>query len=436
MPNQQILTKYASALVKSGGDPNIPAYPIIELTNIIFTLNAVDKEQAEKIRATTEEAVKRRRGLIATELRTIDDFLDGSHEQPEEPKKEIITEAKTILEPEEEQANEMHPAVEPAIMPKDTLPLVIPPLDKLVTFNGHLASEEIKPAPEQVTHLEDLRNSSEKTIKHVFNGGVTLIDSYPYILKEAAMLGLNSATRDHHFVKEVLSFLRAAKHNDSQMVLKDHFDRVMQITKTYSSLKIEKVLEMLGFESIPYTLNVLSSYPNPDIKDLVRVINPYFRYSKTFYVIKDNFPLNGLSEHLESISNSLKEGDFSYRGISQVIQERRMPANNPHFDQVVELMFEKNANGTFTKETTEEFRAKTRGYRFMKITNLFDNDRQKIDRNLGALKGYHGELVIPIDLTQSSLFQPGTPEVMYLFRCSESGLVNIETLEKELGTLK
>src|SRR3989344_3874448 len=150
MPNQQILTKYASALVKSGEDPNIPAYPIIELTNIIFTLNAVDKEQAEKIRATTEEAVKRRRGLIATELRTIDDFLDGSHEQPEEPKKEIITEAKTILEPEEEQANEMHPAVEPAIMPKDTLPLVIPPLDKLVTFTGPLATDESKPATDQV----------------------------------------------------------------------------------------------------------------------------------------------------------------------------------------------------------------------------------------------------------------------------------------------
>src|SRR3989344_7403917 len=97
MPNQQILTKYASALVKSGEEPNIPAYPIIELTNIIFTLNPVDKEQAEKIRATTEGAVKRRRGLIATELRTIDDFLDGSHEQPEEPKTVNIAEA--ILAP-------------------------------------------------------------------------------------------------------------------------------------------------------------------------------------------------------------------------------------------------------------------------------------------------------------------------------------------------
>ena len=435
MPNQQILTKYASALVKSGGDPNIPAYPIIELTKILFTLNAVDKEQAKKIRATTEGAVKRRRGLIATELRTIDDFLDGSYEQPEEPKTANIAEA--ILAPREEQANEMHTAVEPAIIPKDyTTPGNPATLGRLASVNGHLVPEDIKPTPEQVTHLEDLKNSSEKTIKHVFNGGVTLIDSYPYILKEAAMLGLNSATRDHHFVKEVLSFLRAAKHNDSQMVLKDHFDRVMEMVKTYSSLKIEKVLEMLGFEDISYTLNVLSSYPNPDIKDLVRVINPYFRYSKTFYVIKDNFPLNGLSEPLESISNSLKEGDFSYRGISQALQERRMPANNPHFDQVVELMFEKNANGTFTKESTEDFRAKTRGYRFMKITSLFDNDRQKIDKNLGALKGYHGGLVIPIDLTQSFLFQPGTPEVMYLFRCSESGLVNIETLEKELGTLK
>jgi len=200
-------------------------------------------------------------------------------------------------------------------------------------------------------------------------------------------------------------------------------------------LDVKVVKERIGSElSQDGAINILSCTRHLGIRDLVPLVNPYYRLHHVFYIIGNDVSLDNILPQLICIRDSLGEGNYSYYRISEfLINNRRMPANHELFDPVIDTAFVIREDGTYVKEFFGPFEKRTRGYRFMHIKNLFSFEEGLAEKALEQLAKYDGELVIPIDVSGAPSLRPESPTVIYMFKCDEKGYVDLDLLKRELG---
>ena len=302
--------------------------------------------------------------------------------------------------------------------------------DELTIAERYLGEPPIPPQ-----NLDALRTNGRFLLTGIQEGALLVkgVDAHEqienFIVDEEARMLMSEKGITPWTAKKSLEIVRRSKGR----LLKRSLDEILELFKSFSTFKPQDIGQYLGIGDSHEILKILSCYNGKEIIDAVLLVNPTLRGARSFYLLSNCTRLQEVLPRLGSIYDSLKEGNISYFDASRFLMNRHLPTYHELFDPIIETVFERREDGTYTKDSFELFKAKSEEYRFKEIKILFSEDAECVSRALSRLESYRGIFTIPIDVTNAKSRKPSSPNVIYMFKCNHNGGVDITGLKRELG---
>ena len=302
--------------------------------------------------------------------------------------------------------------------------------DELTIAERYLGEPPIPPQ-----NLDALRTNGRFLLTGIQEGALLVerVDAHEqienFIVDEEAQRLMSEKGITPWTAKKSLEIVRRSKGR----LLKRSLDEILELFKSFSTFKPQDIGQYLGIGDSHEILKILSCYNGKEIIDAVLLVNPTLRGARSFYLLSNCTRLQEVLPRLGSIYDSLKEGNISYFDASRFLMNRHLPTYHELFDPIIETVFERREDGTYTKDSFELFKAKSEEYRFKEIKILFSEDAECVSRALSRLESYRGIFTITIDVTNAKSRKPSSPNVIYMFKCNHNGGVDITGLKRELG---
>ena len=334
---------YASLIVNVGEKKDVPAGRVLDLYKLVYRED-LPEEVRVRIRALTGEFLRERKRALLEEIVIRDEELTlidrGLPFETAEGDEKIATTTQTLVlvqipivphlgETRSEGQNLDLSALASKFSQKVTADATS---QKVVStrINQNLCES----GGDQQAGTIILGGSGRKIVTRPIQ--VLPHDSSNLIEEHEAKLMLYAHFNDN---ERVGSLLPLPRRDGNGMVVRESVQQVIEIFQKYSSVDFHVINARLGLEGYANLVDILSCYRGEEIRDLVRIVNPYLRLRKLHYIILNSSQIEDVLPRLKEIKSSLGEGHISYNEVSKVLQRYRMPFDHELFDPVIETVF-------------------------------------------------------------------------------------------------